>query len=527
MAHLFTFAEKDTTIFNRNELIYRNVGRDEILRIEKTYYSEDISAGLSGGTLASPSIARTLIQFNLDNVKEKIQNGTIVNPTFVLNLKTVEAKEIPVQYVIEASPVSQSWEMGTGRLCDGNTIDGASWKFRDTTNANGMLWYDRETTEITPVDHLFNGCWSGSYTGFWKGIATGNISGIFNGYYSSSVFGEGTYFSGSLNGTFNGYITGSFEGSVVLNIQSSSLLTSIVDNSPLDSSGGGTWYLSQTQSIRGGCLDVLENPSCSFSGNWTPNYYYSDDGTYHSEFSDETSSYFVMQPYWNSSEYFVGEESGDFNTGSICDGYYHSYQLFNYESSDISMNVTNIVNAWINDCIPNSGFLLKYANECGSQELGKLQFFSMDTNTIYVPTLDCQWDDSQFEPTASAEPLVDTNKVVYISNMRPEYKAGSVSRFNVFGRQKYPVRTFKRTSEYLTSQYLPETSYYAIQDADSEEFWIGFDDFTKISCDYQGNYFNLDTSGLPQERYFRVIIKIEQDGLVDYYTDPSIFKISR
>jgi hypothetical protein len=68
-----------------------------------------------------------------------------------------------------------------------------------------------------------------------------------------------------------------------------------------------------------------------------------------------------------------------------------------------------------------------------------------------------------------------------------------------------------------------------IKDAESEEVLVDFDRYTKLSCDAtKGNYFVIDTTGLPQERYFKILIKVEySDGTVDIADTGKIFKIVR
>ena len=489
MAHSFIFAEKDATVFSRQSRRYQNSGRDEILQIEKTYQDLDLIGGQNQQDLSLPSVSRTVIQFDLDKIVSKIASGS--SPKFFLNLKTVEAREVPLAYTIEAFPVSQSWEMGVGRTYDDVTTAGVSWKYRDAINGgNGNLWYHNWTNTATLNHHVWMGCWSGSWSGSWQGTATGSLEGIFDGYFSGSI-GEGSYFSGSFSGSFVGLVSGSFSGSGILYLSSSSIDYLSTDTSLSDISGGGTWYVDYTNTVRGGCLVGMETPICS---------------CFESMGSD------------------CSDDSGSCDTTSSL----RATQSFNYETSDIHMDVTNIVSAWINGTIPNNGFILKHSHECDANDYGQLRFFSKDTNTIYVPTLECKWDDSQFNPTGSSDPLTSNEKVVYVKNVRPAYKNGSVVRFSVFGREKYPERTFFRYSDYLESKYLPATTYYAIKDAESEEVWIDFDEkYSKVSCDSNGNYFTLDTTGLPQERFFKIIIKVDQNGTTEYYEDPSTFKITR
>ena len=68
-----------------------------------------------------------------------------------------------------------------------------------------------------------------------------------------------------------------------------------------------------------------------------------------------------------------------------------------------------------------------------------------------------------------------------------------------------------------------------IKDAESEEVLIDHDEYSKLSCDPTfGNYFVLDTTNLPQERYYTILIKTEySNGTIDIYDTQKIFKISR
>ena len=152
---------------------------------------------------------------------------------------------------------------------------------------------------------------------------------------------------------------------------------------------------------------------------------------------------------------------------------------------------------------------------------------------MYSPYLDVCWDESVFS-TGSADEIDISDAVVNIKNMASEYKYGSVIRFNVTPRQRYAIKTFtndfaasSRTSDYLAPYYLPQSSYYSIKDAESEMEIIPYDDYTKLSLDGRGNYFMLDTTGLPQERYFKVEIRCEQSGSILTYQVPTTFKISR
>ena len=219
------------------------------------------------------------------------------------------------------------------------------------------------------------------------------------------------------------------------------------------------------------------------------------------------------------------------NNGLICS------QSFSYgNQSDISMDITQIVRSWLCGCIPNQGLMLLSSFEISTPPLqptnGLLQFFSKDTNTIYSPYIDVGWNDTVFS-TGSLKPVSSSiQNLITLQSLNNAYKAGSVAKIFVFARDKYPLKTFNKSYQQpamVTPKYLPTSSYYMVKDAESEEVLINFDDYTKLSCDASyGNYFKLNTSGLPQERYLTVFIKVEyKDGTVDIVDTGKIFKITR
>jgi hypothetical protein len=208
-------------------------------------------------------------------------------------------------------------------------------------------------------------------------------------------------------------------------------------------------------------------------------------------------------------------------------GSYTCYQNFDYQTSDVRMDVTTIVNAWLTGEIRNNGLILMHSDESSSIDYGKLRFFSKETNTVYSPCIDVAWEDATIT-IGSADPIQIRDAVVNMKNMSKEYKFGSILRMDVSARKRYPVKTFtNKFSDYLAPYYLPTGSFYSIKDAESEETVMPYDKYTRLSFDGNGNYFMLDTTCLPQERYFKVEIRSEQSGSILTFTVPTSFKISR
>jgi len=185
-------------------------------------------------------------------------------------------------------------------------------------------------------------------------------------------------------------------------------------------------------------------------------------------------------------------------------------QFFDYMSNkDINMNVSAIVNRWFSGSIPNYGILVKHPNsiEGNTASFVDLKFFSVDTHTIYPPTLQFMWDDAYYYPQGTNYVLNDQITIVLANNLG-QFKQNQVYKMRTAVRYTYPPRTFSTSSAYLQQLYLSENSYWALQDVKTEEMVIDFNtSFTKLSADSVGNYFTLYTSGLEVNRFYRILIK--------------------
>jgi hypothetical protein len=197
---------------------------------------------------------------------------------------------------------------------------------------------------------------------------------------------------------------------------------------------------------------------------------------------------------------------------------------------DVYMNVTNAVKLWNAGTISNNGFILKLSSslEFNTSSSIRLKYYSGDTNTIYPPYLDLKWDDSSYN-VGGLSTLNNSIATVKINNNRGEYANVGKQRFRVTAQPKYPVRTFSTSSVYLTNYALPSASYWGLKDEHTEEMIIDFDtQFTKISCDSNGGYFDIYIDGLQPERYYRILIKTTLDGsntVID--SDSNIIKVVR
>ena len=236
------------------------------------------------------------------------------------------------------------------------------------------------------------------------------------------------------------------------------------------------------------------------------------------------TSYITSSNTWVNASYFLTPGGGNW-TGSF------ATQSYTYKDpKDINTDITSIVDSWFSGS-ENNGLIVKHPTtvENSSGSFIALNFFSVDTHTIYPPTLEMKWDDSSYA-TGSLSILNNNNFVISLENNTGTYKYDTTKyRFRVNARDKYPARTFTTSSIYNVNKALPQTSYWSLQDVKSEEIIVDFDTtYTKISCDATSSYFDLYIKGLEPERYYKVLIKtvLPTGESIDVDND-YIFKIIR
>ena len=540
--HTFIFPKQDTFITNETGYADKNFGIDEILEL-------------------------------------KAQNQLVSNVTFYSSA-SLSGSYSTFDVLNYTGSISGSYISGAAE--SSNIYSSGSSQFR-STNYNGYVSGTYGAgIPITSSLTNYNGPVTGSISGSIVGSFTGSI------FFAS---GSLTNFDGCINGTLQGTqsvydpitnFTNDPEFSRIL-IQfdltsiSSSLLSGDINNGskfflklkasstsevPLDykiyaypvskswdmgtgrydteglGSFGASWYYNTTQNT----ASLWYSPTSStVSYNFTDYLLTSSFSTGSFKNGGATWYYNVpanySQPTSNTSSSFYNVSSASVYISSFCSSSLSGSSLicsqsYDYSTSDIYMDVTSIVKGWICGCIPNNGLILISSLELiQSNDINStIRFFSKETNTIYQPYLDVKWDDSVYT-TGSLVSLSGFNPyTVVVKNVTKDYKFGSVPRINIFAREKSPLKNFVKgyqQSQYLSSSLLPSSSYYAIKDNESENFVIDFDDYTKLSCDGTIHYFRLDTTGLPVERYYRILIKTEINGETLIFDNGNIFKVSR
>jgi len=275
-----------------------------------------------------------------------------------------------------------------------------------------------------------------------------------------------------------------------------------------------------------------ENSSPSITDGVTWNY--PESGSVWTSTQQITNSIFVTGSLGGSWLYQTGSSTANqtnYNQSFFTQPGLEQQESFSYRPTDINMDVTEAVKLWISGStgtvIDNNGFLLKFSesDEQNNNVSGYVRFFSRDTHTIYVPKLIMYWDDSSRNTSLED---INTDSYTIYTNLKKSYKDTEITKVRIYGRDKYPLKSATNRFPIQTVKSLPETTYYSILDAATDETIIPFDDiYTKVSCDNTGNYILLDMNGLMPERYYRIAFKIVDNHQIQFINDEYFFKVVR
>lgn len=277
------------------------------------------------------------------------------------------------------------------------------------------------------------------------------------------------------------------------------------------------------QSWNNGTGYYLDNPKVTDGVSWE---YRTTSGSNVWEMSGSVGGYGYTGSY--DSTYATQGGGSWFTSSGLVPAITESFGL--RSEKDLELGVKDLVNLWYSGSIPNYGFLVKLS---GSAEFNPslnsqpiLKYYSVDTNTIYPPQLEFRWRDYSLYSAATSS-IVDTKQIKLSLDDNPgEFQPSSINRFYVNVSPLYPTRTYQTSSLFTNTNYLPTSSYYAIKDLATNEFVINFDtQYTQISSDSRGNYFDVYMSGLEPERYYKVLIKTLINGSTLILDDDYYFKV--
>ncbi len=555
--HIFVYPSKDTYITNQPNFETKNFGIDELLNVSCIASTVKSVEKYQSGSLDSNSNELN----NLVNYYGTLVGYFSGSTTNVIISDTTNSTTTSYGSVLGTANLTASCANFTSTQFTGN-VTGSVSGYVSSAVLNGTT-YTTQTVSLTNA--------SGSVTQLSGSLSGSSVSGTVSG----SLTGVVTVFSGSLYG-ISGNISGDISGSYAYynpkftfatNSKFSRTLIKF-DVSAISSSIASGDITNPKFVLNMKVLKQQELPldytiySYPISQSWDMgNGRFADNGSttgaswYYRDYNDGTYWY-PLNPTNDVYNYLTNESNKSYAFRNGGGTWYYSVpttitvpnnsfcstvttgsslimsQSFAYEASDVKMDVTHVVKSWLCGCIPNEGFILLTSEELNTQNIsnGTLGFYSKETNTIYTPYLDVVYDDSVYT-TGSLSPVSDdTQLTIVLKNIKKQYKSDSVAKINVFARERFTLKNFTKATQqtsHLIPKYLPRASYYSIKDTETEEVILDFDEGTKLSCDSTGNYFMLDMSGLPQERYFKILIKTEVNGAVEVFDNNTYFKVVR
>jgi len=264
-------------------------------------------------------------------------------------------------------------------------------------------------------------------------------------------------------------------------------------------SDGAAW---NSPTLGGGAPWNIGGPSLGYTSSYNPTYAPQGGGSWYASSSDGTITYPITQSFGPRTE------------------------------KDLNVVVTSIVEDWYSGSLNNNGFIIKWENTAefntSKQVQPVMQYYTVDTNTIYPPELEIRWDDSTWNTGSSTiTELFQPNAFIELAENPGIFYSESINRFRLNCRPKYPARVWATSSLYTKQYYLPSGSaWYAIKDLDTDEYVIDFDaNYTRISADVSSSYFDVYMNGLEPERYYKILIQVNSEGSTTVYDDNYYFKI--
>ena len=246
----------------------------------------------------------------------------------------------------------------------------------------------------------------------------------------------------------------------------------------------------------------IGGPSLGYTSSYNPTYSPPGGGSWYASSSNGTITYPITQSFGPRTE------------------------------KDLNVTISSMVEDWYSGSLNNNGVIIKWENNAefntNKQVQPVMQYYSVDTNTIYPPELDIKWDDSTWDTGSSSTTILDQpNAFIDLAENPGVFYSESINRFRVNCRPKYPTRVWSTSSLYTKQYYLPSGSaWYAIKDLDTDEYVVDFDsNYTRISADASSSYFDIYMNGLEPERYYKVLIQVNNGSSTTVYDNDYYFKV--
>lgn len=223
---------------------------------------------------------------------------------------------------------------------------------------------------------------------------------------------------------------------------------------------------------------------------------------------------------WDSSSFGTAwsTSGGSYNTDS---GYEKSF-TFDSGTEDLLVDVTNVVEAWLDSSLNDYGFLVRLDSslENGNQERSYYtkKFFARGSEYyLKKPVLEARWDGSSLTSSLLPDPYIQADKyVANITNLKTSYKKYESAKLKVHTRkQNWSPNVYTVASANSSVDLISELYYKITRVSDNLEI-VGYSTgsapyYSKLSYNSEGSYFNLDMS-IFEENFMYQINLLRKDG---------------
>jgi hypothetical protein len=204
-----------------------------------------------------------------------------------------------------------------------------------------------------------------------------------------------------------------------------------------------------------------------------------------------------------------------------------------YEFNPCELSEKQVAYCEITECTHENTELESGTLESGNLESGSLESGSFESGCHYESGThhisETKHDAKTILKTETSKPVLtqifSEDFIPVIKTINKEYKTTERKKIRVGIREKYPIKTFNKSARYSSNHFVIHDIRYSVVDSETKEKIIDFNEYTKVSCDSAGHYFNFDFSCLPAGRLFNFILNVNINDNISVYEDNRNFMI--
>lgn len=159
-------------------------------------------------------------------------------------------------------------------------------------------------------------------------------------------------------------------------------------------------------------------------------------------------------------------------------------------------------------------------------DTSELDYSSFDVRDTITESCDNRktFSVSKIEPHSLEN--ISGDLFVKIKDIKKNYKASEIIRFNVGVRSKNPVRKIRKKAVYSSNYYTSDDIYYSIIDAETQEIIIDFDKYSQVSCGEHGHFFDVIFKSFAPGRYYKFLLMVSSSSGQTVYEETRTFHLS-